>query len=177
MDFKSLKAPSTWDSLPQRTDTLPSGHKIGPAELLFRKIEDSEIDAQLNKLMQTKKENEMSETPLLPQKETIDYETFSKMDLRVGTIISAEKMPKTKKLIVMQVDTGLDTRTIISGIAEHYEPESLIGKKVTVLVNLAPRPLRGVESQGMLLLAENPDGKLTFVTPEDVASANGSPIT
>ena len=177
LDFKSLKAPSTWDSLPERTDTLPSGHKIGPAELLFRKIEDSEIDAQLNKLMQTKKENEMSETPLLPQKETIDYETFSKMDLRVGTIISAEKMPKTKKLIVMQVDTGLDTRTIISGIAEHYEPESLIGKKVTVLVNLAPRPLRGVESQGMLLLAENPDGKLTFVTPEDVASANGSPIT
>lgn len=177
LDFKSLETPSTWDSLPERTDTLPFGHVIGPAELLFRKVEDSEIDAQLNKLMQTKKENEMSETPLLPQKETIDYETFSKMDLRVGTIISAEKMPKTKKLIVMQVDTGLDTRTIISGIAEHYEPESLIGKKVTVLVNLAPRPLRGVESQGMLLLAENPDGKLTFVTPEDIASANGSPIT
>lgn len=177
LNFKSLKTPSTWDSLPKKTDTLPSGHRIGPAELLFRKIEDSEVDAQLNKLMQTKKENEMSDTPLLPQKETIDYETFSKMDLRVGTIVSAEKMPKTKKLIVMQVDTGLDTRTIISGIAEHYEPESLIGKKVTVLVNLAPRPLRGVESQGMLLLAENPDGKLTFVTPEDVASANGSPIT
>jgi methionyl-tRNA synthetase len=177
LNFKSLETLPSWESLTEKSDTLPSGHQIGPAELLFRKIEDSEVDAQLNKLIQTKKENEMSDTPLLPQKETIDYETFSKMDLRVGTIISAEKMPKTKKLIVMKVDTGLDTRTIISGIAEHYEPESLIGKKVTVLVNLAPRPLRGVESQGMLLLAENPDGKLTFVTPEDVASANGSPIT
>jgi methionyl-tRNA synthetase len=177
LNFKSLSASPTWGSLREKTDTLPSGHPIGPAELLFRKIEDSEVDAQLHKLMQTKKENEMSDTPLLPQKETIDYETFSKMDLRVGTIVSAEKMPKTKKLIVMKVDTGLDTRTIISGIAEHYEPESLVGKKVTVLVNLTPRPLRGVESQGMLLLAENPDGKLTFVTPEDAASANGSPIT
>lgn len=177
LNFKSLETLPSWESLTEKSDTLPSGHLIGPAELLFRKIEDSEVDAQLNKLIQAKKENEMSDTPLLPQKETIDYETFSKMDLRVGTIISAEKMPKTKKLIVMKVDTGLDTRTIISGIAEHYEPESLIGKKVTVLVNLAPRPLRGVESQGMLLLAENPDGKLTFVTPEDVASANGSPIT
>jgi methionyl-tRNA synthetase len=177
LNFKSLKMRPSWESLPENPDSLPSGHQIGPAELLFRKIEDSEVDAQLNKLMQTKKENEMSDTPLLPQKETIDYETFSKMDLRVGTIVSAEKMPKTKKLIVMKVDTGLDTRTIISGIAEHYEPESLIGKKVTVLVNLAPRPLRGVESQGMLLLAENPDGKLTFVTPEESASANGAPIT
>ena len=177
LNFKSLKSLPSWGSLPEHANSLPSGHLIAPAELLFRKIEDSEVDAQLEKLMQTKKENEMSDTPLLPQKETIDYETFSKLDLRVGTILSAEKMPKTKKLIVMKVDTGLDTRTIISGIAEHYEPESLIGKKVTVLVNLAPRPLRGVESQGMLLLAENPDGKLTFVTPEEGASANGAPIT
>ena len=177
LNFESLKMRPSWESLPENPDSLPSGHLIAPAELLFRKIEDSEVDAQLNKLMQTKKQNEMSDTPLLPQKETIDYETFSKMDLRVGTILSAEKMAKTKKLIVMKVDTGLDTRTIISGIAEHYEPESLIGKKVTVLVNLAPRPLRGVESQGMLLLAENPDGKLIFVTPEESASANGAPIT
>ncbi len=177
LNFKSLNMRPSWESLPENPDSLPSGHLIAPAELLFRKIEDSEVDAQLNKLMQTKKQNEMSDTPLLPQKETIDYETFSKMDLRVGTILSAEKMAKTKKLIVMKVDTGLDTRTIISGIAEHYEPESLIGKKVTVLVNLAPRPLRGVESQGMLLLAENPDGKLIFVTPEESASANGAPIT
>ena len=177
LNFSRLENAPSWTSLGKNTELLPVGHIIEPAELLFRKIEDAEVQQQLDKLLQTKKENEMTDSPILPQKDTIDYETFSKLDLRVGTILSAEKMPKTKKLIVMQVDTGLDTRTIISGIAEHYEPESLIGKKVTVLVNLAPRPLRGVESQGMLLLAENPDGKLTFVTPEDEASANGSPIT
>jgi methionyl-tRNA synthetase len=99
------------------------------------------------------------------------------MDLRVGTILKAEKMPKANKLMVMQVDTGLDTRTIVSGIAEHFTPEQLVGKKVTVLVNLAPRALRGVESQGMILLAERADGKLVFVGPEDPDTGSGSPIT
>ena len=177
LDFQSLKNFPTWRELKNTPKSLPTGHTITPGELLFRKIEDSEVEAQLQKLMQTKKENEMSDSPLQPQKEIIDYETFTKLDLRVGTILSAEKMPKTKKLIVMQVDTGLDTRTIVSGIAEHYEPQSLIGKKVTVLANLAPRPLRGVESQGMLLLAETPDGKLIFISPEDPQTTNGAPIT
>jgi methionyl-tRNA synthetase len=176
LNFQSLEMLPSWTRLAQNPKSLPAGHLIEPAELLFRKIEDSEVQKQLDKLMETKKENEMTDAPLLPQKDTIDYDTFSKLDLRVGTILSAEKMPKTKKLIVMKVDTGLDTRTIISGIAEHYEPDSLIGKKVTVLVNLAPRPLRGVESQGMLLLAENPDGQLIFVTPEGGEAGNGAPI-
>jgi methionyl-tRNA synthetase len=176
LNFERLKNLPSWRELLKTPKSLPSGHSIAPGELLFRKIEDSEVAAQLEKLMQTKKENEMTDSTLQPQKEIIDYETFSKLDLRVGTIVSAEKMPKTKKLIVMQVDTGLDTRTIVSGIAEHYEPEALIGKKVTVLVNLAPRPLRGVESQGMLLLAETPEGKLIFVSPEDPETTNGAPI-
>ena len=166
-----------WDSLVTNQILLREGHQIGKSELLFRKVEDAEIQTQLTKLENTKKENEMSETSVTPQKDTIVYEDFTKMDLRVGTILEAEKMPKTKKLIVMKVDTGIDTRTIVSGIAEHFSPEDLIGKKVTVLVNLAPRPLRGVESQGMILLAENPDGRLVFVSPEDPTTHNGAPIT
>ncbi len=177
LNFDQLERIPDWAGLAEDPQPLPSGHRVNPAELLFRKIEDPEVQAQLDKLMQTKKDNEMTASALPPQKETIDYEAFSRLDLRVGTILTAEKMPKAKKLIVMTVDTGLDTRTIISGIAEHYEPESLIGKKVTVLVNLAPRPLRGVESQGMILLAENPDGKLIFVTPEEAEAGNGAPIT
>ena len=119
----------------------------------------------------------MSTVNIIPQKETITYDDFSKLDMRVGTILEAEKMPKTDKLIVMKVDTGLDTRTIVSGIAEHFRPEELVGKQVTVLVNLAPRKLRGVESQGMLLLAEDAEGKLVFVNPEGDAMPNGSSIS
>ena len=166
-----------WKSLMTDQVLLPQGHRIGNSELLFRKIEDAEIQAQLDKLENTKKENAMSDTSVTPQKDTIVYEDFAKMDLRVGTILEAEKMPKAKKLIVMKVDTGIDTRTIVSGIAEYFSPEDLIGKKVTVLVNLAPRPLRGVDSQGMILLAENPDGSLIFVGPEEDSTPNGAPIT
>ena len=171
-----LAAKLGWNSLSTAEILLPEGHQIGKSELLFRKIEDSEIQAQLDKLQTTKKSNEMKESTVAPQKETVNFEDFSKMDLRVGTILSAEKMPKTKKLIVMKVDTGIDTRTIVSGIAEYFNPEELIGKKVTVLANLAPRPLRGVESQGMILLAEGPDGGLVFMTPEDLSVPNGSQI-
>ena len=171
-----LTAKLGWNSLSTAQILLPEGHQIGKSELLFRKIEDSEIQAQLDKLQATKKSNEMKESAIAPQKETVNFEDFSKMDLRVGTILSAEKMPKTKKLIVMKVDTGIDTRTIVSGIAEYFNPEELIGKKVTVLANLAPRPLRGVESQGMILLAEGPDGGLVFMTPEDLSVPNGSQI-
>ena len=111
-----------------------------------------------------------------PQKDIIQFDDFTKIDMRVGTILKAEKMAKTKKLMVMEVDTGIDTRTIVSGIAEHYSAEELVGKQVTVLVNLAPRPLRGVESQGMILLAEDADGKLVFMSPEE-AVKNGSSIS
>ncbi|MCO5725106.1 methionine--tRNA ligase [Robiginitalea marina] len=178
LGFKALDPLPDWGSVgSDATPVLPEGHLLGESRLLFRKIEDAEIQAQLEKLENTKKQNAMSDTPLPSQKETIVYEDFAKMDLRVGTILTAEKMPKANKLMVMQVDTGLDTRTIVSGIAEHFTPQELVGKKVTVLVNLAPRSLRGVESQGMILLAEKPDGKLVFVGPEDADTGSGSTIT
>lgn len=166
-----------WEQVASGTILLPQGHQIGASQLLFRKIEDKEIQSQLDKLEATKKANEMTEKDVTPQKDIITFDDFTKMDLRVGTILEAEKMPKTKKLVVMKVDTGIDTRTIVSGIAEYFEPEQLIGKQVTVLVNLAPRPLRGVESQGMILLAEDADGKLIFVNPDGVPVNNGSTIT
>ncbi len=112
-----------------------------------------------------------------PQKETIAFDDFTKLDMRVGTIIEAEKMPKAKKLLVLKVDTGIDIRTIVSGIAESFTPEEVIGKRVTVLVNLAPRELRGVESQGMILMTETAEGKLVFINPDDPKVANGLPIS
>ncbi len=165
----------SWEQVNGPEYLLPAGHRLGDTQLLFRKVEDSEIQAQLDKLEATKKQNNMENTSLPPQKDTIQYDDFGKMDIRVGTILEAEKMPKANKLIVMKVDTGIDTRTIISGIAEHFTPEELVGKQVSVLVNLAPRPLRGVESQGMILLAEDADGKLVFVTPEQ-AVGNGAVV-
>lgn len=111
-----------------------------------------------------------------PQKDTIQFDDFTKLDMRVGTIIEAEKMAKTKKLLVLKVDTGIDVRTIVSGIAESFTPEEVIGKKVTVLVNLAPRALRGVESQGMILMTEDASGKLVFVNPDSDGAPNGATI-
>ncbi|MDG1571218.1 methionine--tRNA ligase [Robiginitalea sp. M366] len=175
LQMDNTEAAASWTSLSTLETLLPAGHQIGESQLLFRKIEDTEIQAQLEKLEATKKSNAMNETQVTPQKETITFDDFSKLDLRVGTILEAEKMPKADKLIVMKVDTGIDTRTIVSGIAMHFKPEELVGKQVTVLVNLAPRPLRGVESQGMILLAEDHEGKLVFVTPE-AAIANGMVI-
>jgi len=171
-----------WKDVSTKETLLRPAHKINKAELLFRKIEDEEIQAQLDKLAATKKSNASDGTKkennkLMPQKDTITYDDFSKLDMRVGTILEAEKMPKTDKLMVMQVDTGLDTRTIVSGIAEHFTPEELIGRKVTVLINLAPRKLRGTESQGMILLAESADGKLIFVNPDEDGVGNGLPIS
>ena len=112
-----------------------------------------------------------------PQKETITFDDFTKLDIRVGTILEAEKMPKAKKLLVLKVDTGIDVRTIVSGIAESFTPEEVVGKRVTVLVNLAPRALRGVESQGMILMTETAEGKLVFVNPDDKNVANGLQIS
>jgi methionyl-tRNA synthetase len=161
-----LVSESTWDEISSKNTLLPAGHQIGKAELLFNKIEDKEIQAQLDKLEDSKKANEAANKVKEPQKDTIAFEDFTKLDIRVGTILEAEKMPKTKKLLVLKVDTGIDVRTIVSGIAESFTPEEVIGKHVTVLVNLAPRALRGVESQGMILMTETPEGKLVFVNPD-----------
>ncbi|MET1258196.1 methionine--tRNA ligase [Flagellimonas sp. DF-77] len=165
-----------WEDIETVQDLLASGHRINKAELLFRKIEDSEIEAQLEKLEATKKSNLEKEPVMSPQKDTISFDDFTKMDLRVGTIVAAEKMPKANKLLVLKVDTGLDVRTIVSGIAESFAPEAIVGKKVTVLVNLAPRKLRGVESQGMILMTENQDGKLVFVNPDEPDVSAGTTI-
>ena len=125
----------------------------------------------------SKKANEIANATVEPQKGTITFEDFTKLDIRVGTILEAEKMPKTKKLLKLKVDTGIDTRTIVSGIAESFTAEEVIGKKVTVLVNLAPRALRGVESQGMILMTETQEGKLVFVNPSNVNVINGLQIS
>jgi methionyl-tRNA synthetase len=152
------------------------GHQIGQAEILFAQIEDTEIQKQLDKLEASKQANKIANMKAGPAKETITFEDFAKVDLRIGTIIEAEKMPKANKLLVLKVDTGIDVRTIVSGIAEHFTPEEVIGKKVTVLVNLAPRALRGVESEGMLLLTNTPEGKLVFVNPDADGVSNGAVI-
>ena len=145
---------------------LQAGHELGQAGLLFDKIEDDVIQAQVDKLLATKKANEMASATAAPAKENINYDDFMKMDIRVGKIIAAEKVAKTKKLMKLTVDTGIDQRTIVSGIAEHYAPEEVIGRQVSVLVNLEPKPLKGIVSQGMILMAENVDGTLSFVTPD-----------
>lgn len=152
------------------------GHQIGQAEILFAQIEDTEIQKQLDKLEASKQANKIANMKADPAKETITFEDFAKVDLRIGTIIEAEKMPKANKLLVLKVDTGIDVRTIVSGIAEHFTPEEVVGKKVTVLVNLAPRALRGVESEGMLLLTNTPEGKLVFVNPDADGVSNGAII-
>src|SRR5690606_27049515 len=147
---------------------LSAGSTVNPPHLLFEKIEDEAIEAQIQKLEHTKSQNQSAintQTSITPAKESFSFDEFSKADLRVGTIVAAEKMPKADKLLILQVDTGLDTRTIVSGIAESFSPEEIINQCVTVLVNLAPRKLRGVESQGMILMTTDASGKLQFVVP------------
>ena len=165
-----------WNDVSNKEALLKPEHLINKGELLFRKIEDAEIQTQLDKLEATKKANENENKQVMPQKDTITFDDFSKLDMRVGTIIEAEKMAKAKKLLVLKVDTGLDVRTIVSGIAESFKPEEIVGKKVTVLVNLAPRALRGVDSEGMILMTENADGKLVFVNPDEDGVGNGLTI-
>lgn len=165
-----------WNKVAETSDLIPAGHQIGQAELLFAKIDDEEIQKQIDKLEATKLANAAEAKTAEPQKETAQFEDFAKIDLRVGTIIEAEKMPKANKLLVLKVDTGIDVRTIVSGIAEHFTPEEVIGKQVTVLVNLAPRALRGVNSEGMLLLTETKEGKLVFVNPDEAGVHNGATI-
>jgi len=160
----------SWD-VAGSDDLLLAGTQIEMAELLFRKIEDTEMDAQLAKLEATKLANQAVEA----QKENVSFEDFCGMDIRVGTITVAEKVKKTKKLLKLTIDTGLDIRTVVSGIAEHYKPEAIIGEQVSILVNLAPRTIKGIESQGMVLMAEDKDGTLRFIKPSK-ASSNGSII-
>ena len=169
-----------WKTVSETSELIPSGHQIGEAELLFAKIEDEEIQKQMDKLEATKVANKeeiaSAQAETEPQKETIQYDDFAKIDLRVGTILEAEKMPKANKLLILKIDTGIDIRTIVSGIAESFSPEEIIGKRVTVLVNLAPRNLRGVDSEGMILMTTNADGKLVFVNPDSDGVANGETI-
>ena len=167
----ALDTESTWTDISTKNVLIPSGHQIGKGELLFSKIEDKTIQEQLDKLEANKKANEAANKEIEPQKDLISFEDFTKLDLRVGTILEAEKMPKTKKLLILKVDTGIDTRTIVSGIAETFTPEDVIGKQVTVLVNLAPRALRGVDSEGMILMTETPEGKLVFVNPDTIVNS------
>ena len=168
---------NSWEDISTKNVLIEAYHKINKGELLFSKIEDGQIQIQLDKLEASKKANEAANKILEPQKEEIAFDDFTKLDIRVGTIMEAEKMPKTKKLLVLKVDTGIDTRTIVSGIAESFKPEEVIGKKVTVLVNLAPRKLRGVESQGMILMTEDESGNLVFVNPDVVGVTNGLKIS
>ncbi|MDQ7916305.1 methionine--tRNA ligase [Mesonia sp. MT50] len=166
-----------WNSISSEEALLKEGHQIKEAELLFSKVEDEEIQKQLDKLEATKKANAAEVKAAEPQKEIATFDDFTKLDLRVGTIVEAEKMPKTKKLLVLKVDTGIDVRTIVSGIAESFKPEDIIGKKVTVLANLAPRKLRGTMSEGMILMTENAEGKLVFVNPDEEKMNNGTVIS
>lgn len=148
---------------------LPAGHVINSAELLFAKIEDDIIDKQIEKLETASK----TTNKFPPMKDLVTFDEFTKMDIRVGKILTAEKVEKADKLLKLTVDTGLDTRTVVSGIAEHYSPEDVIGQKVSVLMNLAPRKIRGVESQGMILMAEDAEGKLSFVSPTKEMESGG----
>ena len=168
---------NNWNLEFENWNLTKPGHQIGQAEILFAQIEDAEIQKQLDKLEATKTANQIENAKAEPQKEIITFEDFAKVDLRIGTIIEAEKMPKANKLLVLKVDTGIDVRTIVSGIAEHFTPEEVIGKRVTVLVNLAPRALRGVESEGMLLLTNTAEGKLVFVNPDAEGVINGAMIS
>jgi len=170
LNFKETK----WENVDLRI-TKPE-HRINEPELLFEKIENKDIEYQINKLLKTKEDNAKETVELKPIKETISFDDFQKLDIRTATIIGAEKVPKTKKLLKLTLDTGIDKRTVVSGIAEFYEADKIVGKQVQVLVNLASRKLKGIESQGMILMAENPEGKLCFVSPEDTFE-NGSSVS
>ena len=165
-------------------ELLPAGHQLGEAVLLFRKIEDAEVDAQMARLEAIKKAREEAEAAkaaaeaaakVEPQKAEVTFEQFGAMDIRTATVLAAERVPKTDKLLKLTIDTGIDTRTIVSGIAEYYSPEDMLGKQICILANLAPRVIRGIESKGMILMAKQGDGKMRFITPQEVVT-NGACI-
>ena len=163
-----------WQNIATAQELLPKDHQLGEVQLLFQRIEDASIEAQIQKLETT--QNDTSAMTFEPQKESIPFDTFAALDLRVGEIKTAQRVPKTDKLMQMEVDLGYEQRTIVSGIAQHFDAASLIGKKVSVVANLAPRKIRGVQSQGMLLLAEDAEGQLIFMSPEDSNLPNGAVI-
>ena len=162
--------PFEWNLLGS-ANLLPVGHCLDTPELLFEKIEDETIEAQIQKLLDTKKANELKERKANPAKANIAFDDFCKTDIRVGTILEAERVPKTDKLMKLKIDTGIDQRTVVSGIAEHFKPEEIIGSQVSILVNLEPRKIKGIESQGMILMAEDETGKLVFVRPSENVAA------
>ena len=158
-----------------KTDLLTPGHLISRPDLLFEKIEDDAITRQIDKLLATKKANEDAVAVATPGKTPVTFDDFSRIDIRTATILEAEKVPKTNKLLKLKIDTGIDIRTIVSGIAEYYDPASIIGKQISIIANLEPRMIKGIESKGMILMAEDKDGKLVMVAPADKVS-NGSMI-
>jgi methionyl-tRNA synthetase len=161
LNTKGLK----WNRLGE-SDLLEAGHELGTAELLFDKIDDEAIEKQVQKLLDTKKENEDSGYKAKPVRDTITYDDFAKLDIRTGIVLECTKVPKADKLLQLKIDDGLGGRTIISGIAQHYAPEELVGKQICFIANLAPRQLKGITSEGMILSAEDADGKLVVVIPE-----------
>lgn len=168
-----------WDVF-GRPQILPAGHEIGDPELLFAKIEDDAIDRQLARLDKIRAEREAAAkaeaaSQVAPQKEECSFEDFDKMDIRTATVLEAERVPKTDKLLKLTIDTGIDRRVIVSGIAEYYSPEDMLGKQICILANLKPRTIKGIESKGMILMARQGDGKMRFITPQEVL-ANGAQI-
>ncbi len=174
-----IDSPLDWNLL-GKSDILAAGHQLREAELLFTKIEDAEIDRQLERLAAIRAEREAAEKAeaaknVAPQKEECTFEDFGKMDIRTATVLEAVKVPKTDKLLKLTIDTGIDKRTIVSGIAEYYTPEDMVGKQICILANLKPRTIRGIESHGMILMAKQGDGKMRFVTPQETL-INGAEI-
>ncbi len=163
-----------WDDA-GKTDLLVPDHIISKPGLLFEKIEDEEITRQVEKLLATKRTNESADIKAIPAKDPVSFDDFTKIDIRTATVLEAEKVPKTTKLLKLKIDTGIDLRTIVSGIAEYFEPQSLIGKQISIVANLEPRKIKGIESKGMILMAEDKDGKLVLVSPAGKVS-NGSLI-
>jgi methionyl-tRNA synthetase len=169
-------SPLKWNSARQ-TNNLAAGHKINKDELLFSKVEDTEIEAQIKKLQDSKALNEASVVkPVEAQKDEITFDDFGKMDIRIGTVLEAEKVKGADKLLKLKIDTGIDVRTVVSGIALYYTPEEMLNKQVSILVNLAPRKIKGIESKGMILMAENDKGELSLVSPTKENTNNGSVV-
>ena len=172
-----LGSPLDWEVL-GRPQVLPAGHQLGAAELLFAKIEDDAIQAQLDRLERIRAEREAAAKAeaalqVAPQKPECTFEEFEKMDIRTATVLEAERVPKTDKLLKLTIDTGIDRRVIVSGIAEYYTPEAMVGRQICILANLKPRTIRGIESRGMILMAKQGDGSMRLVTPQE-AVGNGS---
>jgi methionyl-tRNA synthetase len=178
-----IGSPLEWDLL-GRTDILPEGHQIGEAQLLFDKIDDEAIQRQLDRLaaIRAQKEAEAAAAAAAeaaahvePQKPEITFDQFEAMDIRTATVLEAERVPKTDKLLKLTIDTGIDKRVIVSGIAQFYTPEQMVGRQICILANLAPRTIKGIKSKGMILMAKQGDGKMRILAPEEVL-INGAQI-